>query len=113
MVPTSLSERRSSVFGERSASRDLCGNDKGDMGRVKRELQLDLRTGNETKQVYTSDLSQRGVKVGGQMLRHTVGGRIEFALDAGGRRYFLPASWPAITVHSGSTGSDGMRTPYL
>lgn len=60
MVPTSLSERQSSVVDERSASRALCGNDKRDMRRVKRELQLDLRIGNETKQVYTIDLSQRG-----------------------------------------------------
>ena len=65
----------------------IYGNNKRDQGRVRRELRLELRIGNDTKQVYTIDLSQGGVKLGGQMLRLTVGENIEFSLDAGGKRY--------------------------
>jgi hypothetical protein len=67
----------------------LYGNNKRDTGRVKRELRLELRTGNSTKQVYTIDLSPGGVKLGAQMLQLAVGERVELSLDIGGKRHFF------------------------
>jgi hypothetical protein len=64
----------------------IYGNNKRNSGRTKRELMVGVKTGTETKQVYTIDLSHGGVKVGAAMLRLPLGAPVELLLEKGGEK---------------------------
>ena len=59
-------------------------------GRAKRELTVEIKTRTETKQVYTIDLSQGGVKVGGAVLQLQVGEPLEVIVKTGGEKLSFP-----------------------
>jgi len=59
-------------------------------GRAKREITVEIKTGTETKQVYTIDLSQGGVKVGGAVLQLKVGEPVEVIVKNGGEKISFP-----------------------
>jgi hypothetical protein len=51
--------------------------------RVKRELVLKLKVGEETKQVYMIDLSLGGIKIGGERLYIAMGQLVEITIVLG------------------------------
>ncbi len=61
-------------------------NEKRTRGRMKRELAVSIKTGKDTKQVYTIDLSHGGVKVGGALLKLPVGEQVEILMDKAGEK---------------------------
>ncbi len=60
------------------------GIEKRKSGRVKRELAVRVRTRQETKQVYTIDLSPGGVKIGGALLKLPLGEQVEVLMEKAG-----------------------------
>jgi len=52
-------------------------------GRVKRELVVKVKVGQETKQVYMIDISPGGMKVGGVLLKLTIGEQVEVSIIQG------------------------------
>lgn len=59
-------------------------------GRAKREIVVEIKARSETKQVYTIDLSQGGVKVGGTVLQLQVGEPVEVIVKNGGDKLSFP-----------------------
>lgn len=59
-------------------------------GRAKRELTVEIKTGTETKQVYTIDLSLGGMKVGGAVLQLQVGEPVEVIVKNAGVKLSFP-----------------------
>ena len=57
--------------------------EKRSKARVKRELIIKLKTGEETKQVYMIDLSHGGIKIGGSGLVLAVGSLVEITIVLG------------------------------
>jgi hypothetical protein len=74
-----------------SRREELCmtiyGKEKRTKGRVKREYLLDIKIGNESKKVYSIDLSEGGVKVGGAMLMLKPGEQVEISVDKDGQKF--------------------------
>ena len=68
----------------------LYGGSKRKQGRAKRELTVQLKNGNEVKQIYTIDFSTEGVKVGGPMLQLAVGDRVELIMEKNGSKVSFP-----------------------
>jgi hypothetical protein len=65
----------------------ISGREKRRQARVKRELRVDIRTGTQTMQIYSVDLSAGGIKVGGAMLNLTPGEQIELAIEKNGEKF--------------------------
>ncbi len=65
----------------------IYGENKRNQGRLKRELKVEIKIGAETKQIYSIDLSEGGVKVGGAMLRLTPGEEIELSVEKDGEKF--------------------------
>jgi hypothetical protein len=65
----------------------IYGKEKRTKGRVKREYLLDIKIGNESKKVYSIDLSEGGVKVGGAMLMLKPGEQVEISVDKDGKKF--------------------------
>ena len=58
--------------------------------RVKRELRVEIKTGAETMQIYSIDLSAGGVKVGGAMLKLSPGDQVELSIEKDGGKFTFP-----------------------
>ncbi len=65
----------------------IYGNEKRTQGRVKREYLVDIRIGNEIKRIYSIDLSDGGIKVGGAMLMLKSGEQVELSLEKDGEKF--------------------------
>ena len=65
----------------------IYGNEQRTQGRVKREYLVDIKIGNETKKIYSIDLSEGGVKVGGAMLMLKPGEQIELSMEKDGEKF--------------------------
>jgi hypothetical protein len=62
----------------------IYGKEQRKQGRTKREYNIDIKIGNETKKIYSIDLSEGGVKVGGAMLMLKPGEQVELSMDKDG-----------------------------
>jgi hypothetical protein len=65
----------------------IYGKEKRKQGRVKREYMVEIKVGNEVKKIYSIDLSEGGVKVGGTMLVLKAGEVIDLSVDRGGEKF--------------------------
>ncbi len=65
----------------------IYGKEQRTLGRVKREYIVDMKIGNETKKIYSIDLSEGGVKVGGAMLMLKPGEQVELSLEKNGEKF--------------------------
>ncbi len=65
----------------------IYGKDRRRHERVKRELKVEIKTGTETMQIYSIDLSAGGVKVGGALLKLTLSEQIELAIEKDGEKF--------------------------
>jgi hypothetical protein len=65
----------------------IYGKEKRTQGRVKREYILDIKIGNDTKKIYSIDLSEGGIKVGGAMLMLKPGEQVELTVEKDGEKY--------------------------
>jgi len=63
------------------------GKEKRKQGRVKREYMVEIKVGNEIKKIYSIDLSEGGVKVGGTMLMLKPGEEVDISVDRGGEKF--------------------------
>ncbi len=62
----------------------IYGSNKRNKGRARREFNVQLKSANEVKQVYSLDISEGGMKVGGPMLQLSVGDQVELVLEKSG-----------------------------
>lgn len=62
----------------------IYGNNKRNQGRLKREFKVEIKTGKDTMQIYSIDLSEGGVKVGATMLKLTPGEQVELSVEKDG-----------------------------
>jgi len=65
----------------------IYGKEKRKQGRVKREYMVDIKVGNENKKIYSIDLSEGGVKVGGAMLMLKPGEQVDLSVEKDGVKY--------------------------
>lgn len=63
------------------------GKEKRKQGRLKREYAVDIKIGQETKKIYSIDLSAGGVKVGGAMLALKPGEQVELTVEKEGEKF--------------------------
>jgi hypothetical protein len=64
----------------------IYGSNKRNKGRAKREFNVQLKSANEVKQVYSIDFSEGGMRVGGPMLQLSVGDQVELILEKSGNK---------------------------
>jgi len=65
----------------------IYGKEKRKQGRVKREYMGEIKIGNEVNKIYSIDLSEGGVKVGGAMLMLKPGEEVGISVDRGGEKF--------------------------
>jgi hypothetical protein len=65
----------------------IYGKEKRKQGRVKREYMVEIKVGNEVRKIYSIDLSEGGVKVGGAMLVLKPGEEVDVSVDRGGEKF--------------------------
>ncbi len=65
----------------------ISGSEKRRQARIKRELRVEIKTGRQTMQIYSVDLSAGGIKVGGAMLNLTPGEQVELAIEKDGGKF--------------------------
>jgi hypothetical protein len=66
------------------------GREKRAKGRTNREVVVKLKIGQETKQVYMIDISNGGLKVGGVLLKLSLGAQVEVSIALGTDAAFFP-----------------------
>lgn len=64
----------------------IYGKEKRTQGRVKREYLVDIKIGNDVKKIYSIDLSEGGVKIGGAMLMLKPGEQVELSMEKDGEK---------------------------
>ena len=65
----------------------ISGSEKRRQARIKRELRVEVKTGTQTMQIYSVDLSEGGIKVGGAMLKLTPGEQVELAIEKDSEKF--------------------------
>lgn len=68
----------------------LYGTNRRAQGRVRRELNVRIKSSREVKSVYSLDFSVGGVKVGGAMLKLPLGEPIELIMEKNGNTFSFP-----------------------
>jgi hypothetical protein len=67
----------------------IYGKEQRRKARIKREYAVDIKIGNEMKKIYSIDLSEGGVKVGGAMLSLKPGEQVEISVDKDGEKFMF------------------------
>ena len=62
------------------------GKEKRKQGRIKREYLIDIKIGNESRKIFSIDLSDGGIKVGGALLVLKPGEQVDLSIEKDGKK---------------------------